>query len=87
MISQRRCSIKKDILKTFAKVKGKCLCQSLVFSCLGLQLYSRRDPTEFSKVTFFTEYLRMTGSESTLQGIKVGLVFPEISFYCGTISN
>ena len=38
----QRCSVKKGVLKNFAKFTGKHLCQSLFFikvAALGLQLY------------------------------------------------
>ena len=57
---------KKGILKTFAKVKEKHLCQSLVFSCLSLQLYSKRDPAEFREI-FKSPFLQNTSERLILQ--------------------
>ena len=40
--SHRRCSLRKDVLKNFAKFTGKLQCQSLFFdkvASLSLQLY------------------------------------------------
>ena len=57
---------KKGILKTFAKVKEKHLCQSLVFSFLSLQLYSKRDPVEFREI-FKSPFLQNTSERLILQ--------------------
>ena len=43
----RRCSVKKGVLRNFAKCTGKHQCQSLFFNKaagLGLQLYKKRIP-------------------------------------------
>ena len=51
----RRCSLRKDVLRNFAKFTGKQLCQSLaqMFSC---------EFCKISKNAFFTEYLLTTAS-------------------------
>ena len=51
--SHQRCSMKKGVLRNFAKFTGKHLCQSLFFNNF----------LEISKNTFFTEHLWTTGSE------------------------
>ena len=50
--THRRCSIRKGVLRNFAKFTGKHLCQSLFL--IKLQ----------AKNTFFTEHLQATTSES-----------------------
>ena len=50
--SHQRCSMKKDILRNFAKFTWKHLCQSLFFNKvagLGLRLWHRCFPMKFSK--------------------------------------
>ena len=69
--SQRRCSMKKVVIKNFAKFTGKHLYQSLFFNkVVGLrpiekgtlaQVFSS-DFCEDFKNTFFTEHLRVTAS-------------------------
>ena len=71
--SHRRCSIKNGVLKNFAKLTGKHLCQSLVFNKVAdsacnfikketlVQVFS----CEFCKIfknTFYTEHLWTTAS-------------------------
>ena len=44
--SHRRCSVRKGVLRNFAKFTGKHLCQSFFFNKVagsGLQLYQKRD--------------------------------------------
>ena len=65
----RRCSIKKGVLRNFAKFTGKHLCQSLFFdkiaglrpaTLLKKRLWHRRFPLNFAKflrATFVTEHL------------------------------
>ena len=72
--SHRRCSVKKGVLRNFAKFTGKHLCQRLFFDKVaGLrpatllkkslaQVFSY-EFCEISKNTFFTEHLRTTASE------------------------
>ena len=53
--SHQRCSVKKDVLRNFAKITGKHLCQSLFFNKVtGVR--------EISKNTFFTEHVWATAS-------------------------
>ena len=74
--SHRRCSVRKSVLRNFAKSTGKYLCQSFFFNKIeGLspdacnfikkeilaQVLSCEFP-EISKNTFFTEHLRKTAS-------------------------
>ena len=68
--SHQRCSIKKGVLKIFAKFTGKHLCQSLFFKKVaGLRsatlskkrLWHKRFPmnfVRFSRTTFFKEHFR-----------------------------
>ena len=59
--SHRRCSVRKGVLRNFAKFAGKHLCQSLfVNKVAGLKF------CEISKNTFFTEKLRATASAYTI---------------------
>ena len=71
--SHQRCSVRKGVLRNFAKFTGKHLCQSLFFNKVaGLRLATllKRDSAqvfscEFCKVsmnTFFTEHLWVTAS-------------------------
>ena len=53
--SHQRCSVEKDVLRNFAKITGKHLCQSLFFNKVtGVR--------EISKNTFFTEHVWATAS-------------------------
>ena len=67
--SHRRCSVRKGILRNFAKFTGKHLCQSLCFNkVVGLRpatlLKKGSDRfCEISKITFFTKHLQATASE------------------------
>ena len=48
----RRCSIKKSVLKNFAKFTGKHLCQSLLFNKgAGLRRYSRVFIVSFEQIS------------------------------------
>ena len=54
--SHRRCSVKKDVLRNFAKFTGKHQCQSLIFNKIaGL--------TKFLRTPFLPEHLRETASK------------------------
>ena len=67
--SHQRCSIKKDVLKNFAKFTGKHLCQSLFFNkVVGflVQVFSC-DFCEMLKNAFFTEQLRVAASDCSLR--------------------
>ena len=67
--SHRRCSVRKNVLKNFAKFAGKHLCQSLFFNkvtrlrpatLLKKGLWHRCFPMNFCKISknnFFTEHL------------------------------
>ena len=66
----RRCSVKKVVLRNFAKFTGKHLCQRLFFNkiadlrpatLLKKSLWHRRFPVNFAKIlrtAFFTEHLQ-----------------------------
>ena len=67
--SHRRYSVKKGVLRNFAKFTGKHLCQSLFFNKVaGLQLYRKEtlaqvfscEFCEISKNTFSTEHFWTT---------------------------
>ena len=64
--SHGRCSIKKGVLKNFAKFTGKHLCQSLFFNNFikkdSVAQVLSCEFNEIFKKTFFTEYLRTTAS-------------------------
>ena len=62
--SHYRCSIKKGILRNFAKFTGKHLCQSLFFNKVAGGLWHRCFPVKFAKFlrTPFSEHLWMTAS-------------------------
>ena len=65
--SHRRCSVKKGVLRNFAKFTGKHLCQRLFFDKVaGLRPLAQVFSYEFceiSKNNFFTEHLQTTASE------------------------
>ena len=73
--SQRRCSVRKGVLRNFTKFTGKHLCQSLFFNkvvgprpatLLKKRLWHRCFPVNFVKfprTPFFTEHLWTTASE------------------------
>ena len=65
--SHRRCSVRKGVVRDFAKVTGKHLCQSLVFNKVAglaqvLEQVISCDFWEISKNTFFTEHIRVSAS-------------------------
>ena len=65
--SHRRCSVRKGVLRDFAKVTGKHLCQSLFFNKVAglaqvLEQVISCDFWEISKNTFFTEHIRVSAS-------------------------
>ena len=70
-MSYRRCSIKTDILKNFAKFSGKLLCQSLFFNKnTPAQVFSY-EFCEIFKNTLFAEHLRATASDYTFIERKI----------------
>ena len=90
--SHRRCSVRKGVLRNFAKFTGKHLCQSLFFNKVAVikkevlaQVFSC-DFCEISKNTFFTEHLRATASAFKMQfssfcKSKYPKFFPAGSFF------
>ena len=63
--SHRKCSVKKNVLRKFAKFTGKHLSQSLFFNKVTGLRPAQVFPCEFcefSKNTFFTEHLQTTAS-------------------------
>ena len=76
--SHRRCSVRKGVLRDFAKVTGKHLCQSLFFNKVAglaqvLEQVISCDFWEISKNTFFTEHIRVSASGWWLYG-KIKLI-------------
>ena len=63
--NHQRCSMKKDVLRNFAKFTGKHLCQSLFFKKETLAQVFSCEFCEISKNTFFTEHLWTTASDIT----------------------
>ena len=70
--SHRRCSVKRGILRNFAKFTGKHLCQSLFFNKVAACNFTQKETLaqvfscefcEISKNTFSTEHLQTTASE------------------------
>ena len=61
---KKRCSVKKGVLRNFAKFIGKHLCQGLFFNKKDTlaQVFSC-EFCEISKNTFFTEHIWVTASE------------------------
>ena len=103
--SHRRCSVRKGVLRNFVKFTGKHLCQSLFFdkvvglrpaTLLKKRLWHRCFPVscefyEISKITFFTEQLWVTPSNtfslwnlkfSVYSYQKVWFSFAPISITC-----
>ena len=87
-VLHQRCSVKKDVLRNFAKFRGKHLCQSLFFNnkVAGpqagnfikketLEQVFSREFCEISMNTFFTEHLQATAS-AVLQH-SLSLVFKD----------
>ena len=80
--NHRRCSIRKDVPRNFAKFTGKHLCQGLFLKKLQVirpttlskkKLWRRCFPVNFEKflrTPFFTEHLRATASESSDSSLK-----------------
>ena len=79
--SHRRCSVGKGLLRIFAKITGKHLCQSLLFlfffasACNFIkkeslvQVFSCKF-CKISKSTFFIEHLRANASETYISDIN-----------------
>ena len=92
--SHQRCSVKKGVLRNFAKFTGKHLCQSLFFNEVagGACNFIKKEilaPVfscefcEIPKNTFFTEHVLVTASEYCLlhcQRINNLLSLKQISF-------
>ena len=75
--SHRRCSVKKGVLRNFAKLTGKHLCQRLFFNKAFFiiketlaQVFSC-EFCEISKNTFFTEHPRTSASMSNFEGNQI----------------
>ena len=79
--SHLRCSVRKGVLRNFAKFTGKYLYQSFFFNTIAgfLQLYKKEalgqvfscEFCEISKNTFFTEHLRTTAPGYFFLGLKI----------------
>ena len=79
--NHRRCSVGKDLLRIFAKITGKHLCQSLLFlfffasACNFIkkdnlvQVFSCKF-CKISKSPFFIEHLRANASETYISDIN-----------------
>ena len=70
--SHRRCSVRKGLLRNFAKFTGKHLCQSLFFNKVAIF-------NKLSKNTFFTERLRATASEESKE--NEGIIHICLSYF------
>ena len=66
--SQRRCSVKKGVLRNFTKSTRKHLCKSLFFNKVAWNFI-------LSKNTFFTEQLRTTASVTNWTVARVAFVY------------
>ena len=72
--SHHRYSLRKGVLRSFAKVTGKHLCQSLFFNNVACNFVKKEtlvevlscEFCEFFMNTFFTEHLRTTASHFTV---------------------
>ena len=82
--THRRCSVKKRVLRNFAKFTGKHLCQSLFFNKVAgtvAQVFSCKF-CEISKNKFFTEHLRTTTSATNGTVSHVAFVYrPQVGIY------
>ena len=87
--SHRRCSVRKGVLRNFAKFTGKQICQSLFFSKVAdlrpaallkkrlAQMFSC-ESCEIFKNTFLTEHIWATASEKNSDGVPLFFsYFPE----------
>ena len=70
--SHRRFSVKKGVLRNFAKFTGKQLCQSLLLKKESLAQVFSCEFFEISKNTFSTEHLRTTASAGTFTTFFIG---------------
>ena len=68
--SHRRCSVRKDLLRNFAKFTGKHQCQKLYFNKVAGLRPEACAICEISKNTFFTERVWATASASVHLLIK-----------------
>ena len=76
-ISHRRCSVRKGVIRNFAKFTGKHLCQSLFFNkvaghVIKKEILAQAFSCEFCKIsknTFFAEHLWATISKNPIHGI------------------
>ena len=94
--SHRRCSVRKSILRNFAKFTGKHLCQSFFFNkvaglrpaiLLKTRLWHSCFPVNFARflrIPFFTEHFPVTASVGRLaeSGISRSQVFSQLIFTC-----
>ena len=62
--SQRSCSVRKVVLRKFAKFTRKHVCQSLYFKKETVTQVFSCEFSEISKKAFFTEYLPTTASHA-----------------------
>ena len=76
--SHRRCSVRKGVLRYFAKITGKHLCQSLIFNkvaglrsatLLKKRLWHRCFPVNFAKF-LRTSFLQKTSGRLLLYGLS-----------------
>ena len=73
--SHHKCSVRKGVLRNFAKFTGKQLCQRLSFNKVKKESLAQVFSCEFYKIfmnTFFTEHLRTTAPWKTILSILVG---------------
>ena len=84
--SHRRCSVKKDVFRNFAKFTGKHLCQSLFFNkvaglkpetLLKKRLWHRCFPTKFCEIS---KNILFTGHLGTTPSVIWKLLLMEIRF-------
>ena len=73
--SHRRCSLRKDVLRNFAKFTGKHLFQRLFFKKESLAQVFSCEFCEISKNTFFTEHLQATASNLGRKFKSAKLIF------------
>ena len=66
-----RCSVKKGVIRNFAKFTGKHLCQKLFFKKESLAQVFSSEFCEISKNTFFTEHVWTTASVFIMKYFKV----------------
>ena len=73
--SHRRCSIKKGVLKNFAKFTGKHLCQSLFFNNTFFNNFIKKETVAQVLSCEFTKFLRKPFLQNTSKQLLLYLTY------------